>query len=57
MNSIIVECLECGKKFKTSSLLPVCPMCGGSDIEPAEPVLTRQCSDGASVVALLGRKS
>jgi len=28
-----VICLECGKKFKTSSYLPECPKCNGSDIE------------------------
>ena len=30
-----VACLECGRKFRTSSYLPTCPGCGGSDIEPA----------------------
>ena len=30
-----VVCLECGKKFQTASLLPRCPKCHGSDIEPA----------------------
>lgn len=28
-----VVCLECEHKFKTSSNLPTCPKCGGSDIE------------------------
>lgn len=28
-----VVCLECGKKFTTSSMLPECPECGGSDID------------------------
>jgi len=28
-----VECLECGRKFSTSSMLPSCPRCGGSDID------------------------
>jgi len=28
-----VKCLECGKKFKTSSYLPECPKCNGSDID------------------------
>ena len=28
-----VECLECGRKFQTSRILPVCPKCGGSDVE------------------------
>jgi hypothetical protein len=30
-----VTCLECSRTFKTSSFLPTCPGCGGSDIEPA----------------------
>ena len=25
--------MECGKKFKTSSMIPTCPKCKGSDIE------------------------
>lgn len=33
--SMSVECLECGKKFKTRSSLPSCPNCGGSDIDLA----------------------
>lgn len=37
-----VECLECGKKFSTRSMLPECPKCGGTDIELAEtPLPTR----------------
>ena len=28
-----VVCLECGKKFKTASMEPKCPKCGGYDIE------------------------
>ena len=28
-----VKCLECGKQFKTSSSLPECPKCNGSDID------------------------
>lgn len=28
-----VECLECGRKFKTASMLPTCPKCKGSDID------------------------
>ena len=28
-----VECLECGRKFKTASILPTCPKCKGSDID------------------------
>ena len=30
-----VQCMECGKKFKTSSPEPKCPGCGGYDVEPA----------------------
>lgn len=30
---IQVQCLECEKIFKTSSMLPNCPKCGGSDID------------------------
>lgn len=32
---IPVECLECGRKFRTASWTPTCPKCGGSDVEPA----------------------
>jgi Zn finger protein HypA/HybF involved in hydrogenase expression len=32
---ILVECQECGKKFKTGSICPSCPKCGGSDVEVA----------------------
>jgi predicted Zn-ribbon and HTH transcriptional regulator len=28
-----VVCNECGKKFKTASICPVCPKCKGSDID------------------------
>ena len=28
-----VVCLECGRRFKTATLTPSCPKCGGSDIE------------------------
>lgn len=31
-----VKCQECGKTFKTRSMLPDCPKCGGSDIDLAE---------------------
>jgi len=30
---IEVECMECCRKFNSSSILPVCPKCGGSDID------------------------
>jgi Zn finger protein HypA/HybF involved in hydrogenase expression len=33
---IKVVCMECGKKFSTRSMLPVCPKCNSSDIEPRE---------------------
>lgn len=32
---IKVQCMECGKKFSTSKMLPTCPKCGGSDIDIA----------------------
>lgn len=28
-----VECMECGRKFKTSGNDPECPKCGGVDID------------------------
>jgi Zn finger protein HypA/HybF involved in hydrogenase expression len=31
--SIQVKCQECGKTFKTKTLSPACPRCGGSDID------------------------
>ena len=31
---IPVACNECGRKFTTRSMLPVCPKCNGSDVEP-----------------------
>lgn len=30
---VLVLCLECGKRFRTVSLMPECPMCGGSDVD------------------------
>ena len=30
---IAVQCMECCRKFHSSSMLPVCPKCGGSDID------------------------
>lgn len=30
---IHVVCLECEKRFLTTSMLPSCPRCGGSDID------------------------
>ena len=33
--TLSVECMECGRKFKTRSMLPSCPRCGGSDIDLA----------------------
>ncbi len=35
---IKVVCLECGKKFTVGAraLGPICPKCGGADIEPRE---------------------
>lgn len=31
-----VECLKCGSKFMTSSMAPVCPKCGSTDIDLVE---------------------
>ena len=28
-----LECMECGKKFKSSSLDPKCPKCGSYDVD------------------------
>jgi Zn finger protein HypA/HybF involved in hydrogenase expression len=30
-----VVCLECSQKFATSNAIPVCPGCGGSDVDLA----------------------
>jgi hypothetical protein len=38
---IKVVCNECGKKFQTASMLPTCPKCKGSDIEPADDALLK----------------
>ena len=35
-DKIKVQCLECGKRFSTRSMLPECPKCGGGDIDLAE---------------------
>ena len=36
-NRFAVQCLECNRKFKTASLVPVCPNCHSTDIElPAD---------------------
>lgn len=31
-----VVCMECGKKWATSNLIPECPKCGGVDVEPRD---------------------
>ena len=31
-----VVCLECGKKFTTSKVIPECPKCGGVDVDLRE---------------------
>ncbi|HVI07002.1 MAG TPA: hypothetical protein VND65_01785 [Candidatus Binatia bacterium] len=36
---IKMVCLECETKFSSANLLPNCPKCGGSDIEPANEFL------------------
>lgn len=33
MEKIKVVCMECGKKFQTTKVIPECPKCGGADIE------------------------
>lgn len=35
-NSKPLECLECGKKFRSSSADPKCPKCGGYDVDLSE---------------------
>ena len=32
---IKVECLECGQRFSTRSMIPTCPSCNGSDVDLA----------------------
>ena len=34
---IKVVCLECGKKFQTTKVIPECPKCGGVDIDVRGP--------------------
>ena len=34
-HQIRVQCLECSRTFRTSSMLPSCPGCGGSVVEIA----------------------
>lgn len=36
--SLSLKCLECGKAFKSASLDPKCPKCGGYDIDLGESV-------------------
>jgi len=33
IKNLPVECLECGKKFKTGTMFPTCPKCKGVDID------------------------
>ena len=41
-DKIAVECLECGRKFKTSGWDdPSCPKCGGVDIDIRRPEVVR----------------
>jgi Zn finger protein HypA/HybF involved in hydrogenase expression len=30
-----VICMECGRRFRTASMLPMCPRCKGTDIDVA----------------------
>jgi Zn finger protein HypA/HybF involved in hydrogenase expression len=32
-HSTKVICLECSREFRTQSMVPSCPGCGGSDVE------------------------
>lgn len=32
---MVLECMECGRKFRTRSLDPECPRCGSVDLEVA----------------------
>lgn len=33
---IKVQCMECGKKFQTTKIVPECPKCGGVDVDVRE---------------------
>jgi Zn finger protein HypA/HybF involved in hydrogenase expression len=46
--AIAVECMECGRKFKTRSLGPVCPRCGGVDVEVRDDAAARRRRDEAA---------
>jgi DNA polymerase II large subunit len=35
-----VECLECGAKFRTQSMIPECKNCGSTDVELAEEFIS-----------------
>lgn len=48
-----VTCQECGKKFKTRSMLPDCPKCGGSDIDLSEAKLHESAVVNDSPLPLL----
>lgn len=37
-----VQCNECGKKFATASLSPLCPKCGGADVDVRELAAGRE---------------
>jgi ribosomal protein S27E len=32
-NKLRVECMECSKRFSTTSMLPECPKCGSTDVD------------------------
>ena len=38
--------MECGKKFKTSSMIPTCPKCKGSDVELDEEAPANSVAGG-----------
>lgn len=45
---IKVVCMECGKKWATSNLIPECPKCGAVDVEPRDNVTVMRmvCKNG-----------
>jgi len=51
---MIVECMECGKEFRTSNTTdPECPKCGSTDLEVAEPLTIRRPERGSADFAAL----
>jgi hypothetical protein len=52
-----VKCQECGKKFKTRSMLPDCPKCGGSDIDLSEAHIKEAIAGNDPALPLLTHSS